>query len=591
MPLTRITLGWRDLTGVRGTEADVSNLVKGLNCISGLVSLARINILLAVDRFHNQKDVTVATQGFLAGNFLDDDVLSLLKAKFGSERLDVRSLFHSQQVLLLARYILIYGAAEGGSATEESVEARGTLGRCLLMVTDLLVSRKMAADLRNKTISKPKKSVILQLSAASGFEVNNPPNMKSSIVRSDTLFGDILKRIPSKFDLAAIFRERTGMNIDEYLDFNIGALVNYIAREPKELLGTADPYFLNPATFFPAELKRSADCFWNLELGTWERYREELKGATKLQPHHNFTAFRKRPFFRTNGTCMPLHPCFVQEKLEAGLFWTIFHTLKDDSEREALFSLWGRLYETYIIETLTAATDGKSQFVPFPKYSDNNQEAFDGILSDGKICVVFESKAGFLKAESKFSEDLDLLIPDLEEKFGSSRKGALSQIATNITQAFDKKRPKRRTIQGVELGNTQVVVPVLVVQEKFVSSPMTAYFLADSFRSVLRKQRLTRDIDCQCQGLIVMDAYDVEALRVCNADSAFNLLRCIFERSRLGDQVYDFHDFIIDYAKQNGFSLKSDALMDARAKVIFDRISQRFFPREVSGDTQPSASA
>ena len=45
-----------------------------------------------------------------------------------------------------------------------------------------------------------------------------------------------------------------------------------------------------------------------------------------------------------------------------------------------------------------------------------------------------------------------------------------------------------------------------------------------------------------------MDAYDVEALRVCNSNPAFDLLNFIFERSRLGDQVYDFHEFLIDYA-------------------------------------------
>lgn len=581
-PVTRVTIGWRDLTGERGTEQHVADLVKNLNRMSALISLARINILLAVDRFRRDNDLTTKVQRFLAGNFLDDDVLSRLKAKFGSERLDVRSIFHSQQVLLLGRYVLIYGSIDGGAETEESNEARGILGKCLLLVSDLLVPPNMAADLRDKTKPKPKRSIVLQLSAASGLEVNNPPDLRSSVARSDAIFGEILKRTPSDLNLAAVFRERTGMEISEYLDFNVGSLVNYIACDPDELMGRADPYFLNPTTFFPAEVKDSAENFWKLELGTLERYRDELTAATKVVPHHNFTAFRKRPFFRTNGACIPIHPCFVQEKLEAGLFWTIFHTMKDDTERYALFSLWGRLFETYITESLTAAANGKNQFIPFPKYADDKQEAFDGILSNGPISVVFESKAGFLRAESKFSEDPVILIPDLEDKFGSAKSGALWQMASNITQAFDKKRVRRRGIEGLDLTKTRVVVPVLVVQEKFVSSPLTAYFLADSFRSALRKQRLARDIDCQCQGLIVMDAYDVEALRVCNANPAFDLLSCIFDRSRHGDQVYDFHDFLIDYARKNKISLKSDAVMDRKIKVIFDRISQRFFNRPLS---------
>lgn len=576
-PVTRVTIGWYDLTNKRGTEGDIAALVKGLSRTSALVTLARINILLAVDRFRRDNDLTIKVQGYLGGNFLDDEVLSKLKEKFGSERLDVRSIFHSQQVLLLARFVLIYGMDDGGAEAEESREAREILGRCLLLVSDLLVSSKMGADLRDKTMPKKKKSILLQLSAASGLEINNPPNLRSSVVRSDTLFGDILKRTASDLNLPALFKERTGMDISEYIDFNIGVLVNYIARDPKELMEKAEAHFLNPETFFPADCKDSARNFWKIELGTPERYREELMADTKLVPHHNFTPFRKRPFFRSKETCIPIHPCFVQEKLEAGLFWTIFHAMESDAERDALFRLWGRLFETYIIEVLSFAAKNKNQFVPFPKYRDNKQEAFDGILFNGKICVVFECKAGFLKAESKFSEDPKLLMPDLEVKFGSSKTGALRQMASHITQAFCKKQSERREIDGLDLTNAEIIVPVLVVQEKFVSSPLTAYFLADSFRSELRKQRLTRDINCQCQGLLVMDAYDVEALRVCNSNSAFDLLNCIFERSRHGDAVYDFQDFLIDYAHKNEISLKSDPLMDSRVHAIFDRVSKRFF--------------
>ena len=586
MPELVVTIGWRDLAGERCTERDIANFLQGLNRVSALVSLSRINALLAVDRFRRESELTIKVQGFLVSNFLDDDTFSRLKRKFGAERLDVRSIFHSQQVLLLARYVLTYGAAEGGVETERDKEARGVLGKCLLVASDLLVPPEMAAGLRDRAKPKPKKAVLLQLSAASGFEVNNPPDLRSSIVRSDALFGDILSRTPSGLDLALAFKERTGMEISEYVDFNVAALVNYIARDPKELLERADPYFLDPGAFFPTDVKESAENFWKLELATLEQYREELGANTRLAARHDFTLFRKRPFFRTNGRCVPIHPCFVQEKLEAGLFWTIFHTMRDEAERNALFSLWGRLFETYIIEAVETAAKGKNQFMPFPKYRDNRQEAFDGVLSNGKVCVVFESKAGFLRAESKFSEDLKLLIPDLQDKFGRSKAGALLQMASNITQVFNESQAQRREIESLDLTGTRVVVPVLVVQEKFVSSPLTAYFLASEFRSELRKQRLVREIDCQCQGLIVMDAYDIEALRACNSNPTFDLLDCIFERSRLGDQVYDFHDFLIDYADKSQISLKSDPAMDRMLRAIFDRVSRRFFHRPLSEGTE-----
>jgi hypothetical protein len=74
-----------------------------------------------------------------------------------------------------------------------------------------------------------------------------------------------------------------------------------------------------------------------------------------------------------------------------------------------------------------------------------------------------------------------------------------------------------------------------------------------------------------------MDAYDVEAIRVCNLNPTFALLNSVFERNRHGDVVYDFHDFLIDYANKSEISLKPDALMDEEIKSIFDRISSRFF--------------
>src|SRR5208282_2502902 len=120
--------------GERGTEHRVAELVKGLNRSSALVSLARINILLAVDRFRRETELTIKVQGFLVSNFLDDDSFSRLKDKFGAERLDVRSIFHSQQVLLLARYVLIHGTVDDGAKTEENKEARGILGKALLLV-------------------------------------------------------------------------------------------------------------------------------------------------------------------------------------------------------------------------------------------------------------------------------------------------------------------------------------------------------------------------------------------------------------------------------------------------------------------------
>jgi len=190
-PVARVSISWRELTAERTTEQDVVNCIEGLKKLSALISLARVNILLAVDRFHNDPQLTVAIQSFLASNFLGQDIIDRLKNKFGSQRLDVRPIFHSQQVLVLSRYVLLHSGDDTGADTENELEARHVLGKALMFVSDVLVPPHIAAELRDGSVPRAKKAIRLQLSSASGFEVNNPPNMRSSIVRSDALFGRV----------------------------------------------------------------------------------------------------------------------------------------------------------------------------------------------------------------------------------------------------------------------------------------------------------------------------------------------------------------------------------------------------------------
>jgi hypothetical protein len=116
---------------------------------------------------------------------------------------------------------------------------------------------------------------------------------------------------------------------------------------------------------------------------------------------------------------IPMHVGFVQEKLESGLFWRIFNSLKTAEERLSLFTDWGRLFEEYVSRILVqcCAASGEN-YSPFPKFSDNGDEAFDGVISSGKYWVVMEYKGGFLNSNAKYTEDEEEFIKDLEKKFG-----------------------------------------------------------------------------------------------------------------------------------------------------------------------------
>jgi hypothetical protein len=108
-------------------------------CIAGLkktqrvsCSLSRISLLLAVDRFRSDPVLTSTIQTFLAGTFLSQEIIEKLKHKFGSENLWVRPIFHSQQVVVLSRFVLLYCADEGFDSENEE-GPRNALDKALLL--------------------------------------------------------------------------------------------------------------------------------------------------------------------------------------------------------------------------------------------------------------------------------------------------------------------------------------------------------------------------------------------------------------------------------------------------------------------------
>lgn len=200
-------------------------------------------------------------------------------------------------------------------------------------------------------------------------------------------------------------------------------------------------------------------------------------------------ALRKTPFVEVApDNAIPVHIGFVQEKLEAGLFWAIFNSLSTSEERGKLFADWGHLFEKYIGQVLGSSIDNKTEvLISFPRFSDRDEESFDGVVIAGDHLFVLEYKGWFLKAEAKYAEDEATLNDDLNRKFGKGDDGGLSQLARKVGQVFNSNPTWRRTIIGVDTSKTTVVVPILVVQEAFVSSEIAHPFLYDVFGSLNKK--------------------------------------------------------------------------------------------------------
>jgi hypothetical protein len=407
-----------------------------------------------------------------------------------------------------------------------------------------------------------------------GLEVYNPPPIYASILRSDVIFNDLLGKSQFAAEIQGAFLRANGITLEDYVDHIFGVLTYFLTLDFRRLIGEPGLAAINSATFFAKGDKTIASRFWSMEVTSAEWLEDSLRQPTSLKEYHDFIALRKRPFLRTvDDGVIPLHLGFVQEKLESGLFWTVVNSQPDKDGRARLFTEWGHLFEQYVSRIMAECfTHAEELYIPFPRFSDNNDEAFDGIVAAGSHLFVMEYKGGFLTANSKYAENEQAFIDDLNRKFGSDPSAGIGQLVRKIRDLFAAKLSSRRAIKGLDTSKVKTVVPVLIVQESFVSSELTASYLADVFGSLKRREQLDRNLVCTFP--LVFDISDIEMLRLYLEHGAVNFTECLMTRISFGSsRALSFRDFFIGYLHARGIDRPKDQESMPRYLRIMERIS------------------
>jgi hypothetical protein len=569
----------KELLGKRPTETEFLEEIRSLNAPHTVWFLARLNLLLELDRFHSDENGTAEVQEFLANLLMDEDLFSHFREKFGAEPLDRFRLFHSLQILTLIKRVAMDGSKEGGLRPDADKHAAWRLGRCLLMANDFLSTPENASELSPDRPSIRRK-IALQLQLGAGMEVNNPPSIGTSLVRSDIIFGDLLRIVETQLDLRTVFLRNTGMAIEDYVDHVLGLLAYYTPLDFRRLIEDPGPSCVGVKTFFANSPQDIVEKFWRSELVTTEGLETALREPSQLKPHHDFIVFRKRPVLEVApNTAVAVHLGFLQEKLESGLFWAIFNSLGTQEEHSLLFSDWGRLFEQYVSQLLAQSLrESSGSFVAFPKFSDNGDEAFDGVVSAGKYWVVMEYKGGFLSANAKYADNSKEFLWDLDRKFGAGKRAGAEQLMRKIAAVFAEKPSERRSLKGLDTTAVECVVPVLIVQESFVSSQLTTPYLVDVFQSLKYKQRLDSKVTYTFP--LILDLSEIEALKPFLATEKISLVDCLMARVRIGSSVsLSFGEFFRQYLHDRKIGPVADEETQARVRKIMDRVCERFFGR------------
>jgi len=198
------------------------------------------------------------------------------------------------------------------------------------------------------------------------------------------------------------------------------------------------------------------------------------------------------------------------------------------------------------------------------------------------VCAVFECKGGFLPNNAKYAESLDEFLKGLEKKFATGSGAGLEQLVRKISQVFAAHKNNQRELEGIDLSQIDIVVPVLVVQDNFVSSFLTVPWLAKSFRDSMRKKTLNHKV--VLTSLLVLHVEDVENLHTYVKAGDFSLGECLIQAGMKGDprpgRLFAFADLLRLFLQEKRIDRVPTNDFDRKFREVLDRLCLRFFNKK-----------
>src|SRR5208337_1291000 len=399
-----------------------------------------------------------------------------------SEGANPRVAFHRQQVLFVAKEALQYASDDPGVPMPNT-----TLGELFLIANDHM-HFESDDDSRDTldSFAKLATTILPVQEAANG-------NVRHKILRSYqmTKLAPELSGTKPYFDLAALFKEATGLELSEFYAFIISAITRFHHFDPAKFL--ADPliYSLDEQWFASTQVTPEAiQAFFSLVSASPEKYQQMLLSS---RGPNDFTAFRDKPLLRAGSKLDLMDLWMLAEKFESGPFWLI-HSKLPGNERPAFHSFWGRLFERYIADLLVAASDAAlNRVYVSPLFANTNEELSDTVIICDRSAVLIESKGTTFTARAKYEGDYKLLKQELESKLVEStdREQAVKQLARNIERAFGR---VRQGVEEVDLQSVTTVFPVLVTRDDLGSVAGVNSYLGERFDALLKRKGLSASV-------------------------------------------------------------------------------------------------
>ncbi len=569
-----IYLMYRDVFDRNADLSEIPSLISDLEVAESVSVICQLSIELRLAK--RDRESLAKVQTAWAAFLLDDDTIARLKERFGSAHLADRPLFHAPQLLNVLKLIIENSSGNRNPRNDDT--ARYKIGTVCLMVNDLFLNTKEKQELASD--NDETKALALITSMLSMNEVINSAPISHVIYRSFILFDALLKNdkiqqrirnVCGGFDFEREFFEIVKMPLQRwrFLIFAFCAfLMAYVGSEDArniENLKIDRTVFRGESSITPDDLEIM---FGSIGASLLE-FKRVLVEPRPTDWRYDFTPFRGKPLIEVVANkffCCELG--FLVEKMHSGVFWAINDGL-DHQRRSQLFIAWGILFEEYVNWFLGGCNfKGALSFYPVPKYADGN-ECFDGAFVADSRFVPMEYKGGFLRLDARYSGDAATFETDLDLKIV---KGC-QQLARKIQTLFNRREAKRRPLRDIQLENITRVIPVLVVQDHILRSPLVNWLLNKKFNRLLDRVQLRHDVTVD--PLNVISIHELETMAESAEGGHFDILYGLQLRCHTDPEMLaDLHNFLL---KVPGYGHGKSARVESILEQQWNEIRQYIF--------------
>ncbi|HLL60746.1 MAG TPA: hypothetical protein VK338_03440 [Candidatus Nitrosocosmicus sp.] len=459
-----LSFGYDDLVGIAnsGGIERIKKEIKKYNLYAILTTAAKISMTLSSGGLPNP----VAQATILSGVFPDYqqriNYYEIARAKANGMPWTI---FNNQGILTLVKLAILNCPEDKGlDMTPVEIER---LGYWLLIINDEMFVDESGVNILLPDLKADRERLRAALARYQFFQ--DSERFAYKIARYKWIVDYLRKTKIHKIDVDALFKEATGLILDDYLVVCTALVTKWINIHNKKPDITKDwvtcKQYLRKLILPWSKVDEILEYLFMEPKDYASKHLESiqiLEGKDYL--YYNFLPFIWKPLIRQNGTDCFVCPSYeyMYDKVTQGVYReieTYLRRSKQKKVRQSFSIAWGDAFEKHIYNSLENIFG--SSFIANPKDEDG-REVIDGMVDSDSFVFLIETKNHHWKYNAMLSGSKELMKSSLNHLF--AEKG-LKQITTCIQKIKNNKfKPKIKV-------KYKWIIPIIVVSENIPQDP------------------------------------------------------------------------------------------------------------------------